>query len=590
VRAAARARAQLCGRHALRLCAIQTNGDEQESIVNWDLIIKSGRVVDGSGLPSFTADVAVRDGKIARVGRIDDGAASIIDADGLVVTPGFIDVHTHYDAQLDWDPTASPSSWHGVTTVIAGNCGFSLAPARPADTDWMALMLSRVEGMSAEALGAGLRWRGGSFGDFWRRLDGRIGVNAGGYVGHSAVRRYVMGDDASLRPARAGEVGAMQELVRQALHDGALGFSSSQLDIHVAHDGREVPSNHAAAEELIALAAVLAEFGRGAIEFIPRSFVEGYNEADRELLRTLARVSGRPVELNTLLPLPASPDGWQRGLEFAREAFRDGLRLHPMFPTNKLGAHFALGSTFLFDEMPSFRQALTLPPAERAQRLREPAVRAQMRAELADPTGRAFVFVWQICVVEAVRDAAHADWIGRSVTDLAQARGADPLDCFLDLSLEENLETQFAIEVPASRTFKEIIGSLVRDPIVMAGSSDAGAHLLSFVGADYTTRLLTEWVPDTLSLEAAVARLTMMPAMVHGLHDRGVIRPGAAADLVVFDPGRLAAGRTRLVTDFPAQSPRFVVDAEGYAATIVNGEVLLDHGRHTGALPGRVLR
>ena len=558
--------------------------------MSWDLVIKSGRVVDGTGMPSFTADIAVRGGRIACVGRVNEGAARVIDADGLIVAPGFIDVHTHYDAQLDWDPTASPSSWHGVTTVIAGNCGFTLAPARPGDTEWLAQMLSRVEGMSAEALGAGLRWQGGGFGDFWRRLDGRVGINAGAYVGHSAVRRYVMGDDASQRAARADEIGAMQALVRQAMREGALGFSSSQLDIHVAHDGREVPSNHAAPEELIALCSVLAEFGHGAIEFIPRSFVEGYNAADRELMRTMYRVSGRPIELNTLTPLPAAPDGWQHSLEFARAAFRDGMRLHPMFPTNKLSAHFALASTFLFDEMPSFRAALTLPPAARERRLREPAVRQQMRAELADPSGRAFVFVWQIVIVESVRDAAHAHWVGRSVSELAEEQGADPLDCFLDMALAEDLTTQFVVGMPPSETFEQMIATLISDPIVMAGSSDAGAHLLSFVGADYTTRLLSEWVPKTLSLEAAVSRLTLMPATVHGLHDRGTIRAGAAADLVLFDPTRLAAGSTHLVNDFPAASPRFVVDAEGYVATIVNGQVVLENGQHTGALPGQIIR
>jgi len=474
--------------------------------------------------------------------------------------------------------------------VLAGNCGFTLAPARFGDTDWLALMLSRVEGMAAEALAEGLRWKGGGFGDFWRRLDGRIGVNAGGYVGHSAVRRYVMGDEASVRAARAHEVGQMQELVRQAMREGALGFSSSQLDIHVAHDGREVPSNHAAPEELIALAGVLAEFGHGAIEFIPRSFVEGYNPADRELLRALARVSGRPVELNTLTPLPADPDGWHKSLVFARQAFADGLRLHPMFPTNKLCAHFALDSTFLFDELPSFRAALTLPPSEREQRLRDPAVRARMREELADPTGRAFVFIWQIVMVESVRNAAHADWVGRSVSELAEARNADPLDTFLDCALADGLATQFGVGMPPSQTFDDLIATLLRDPIVVAGSSDAGAHLLSFVGADYTTRLLSEWVPKVLTLEEAVARLTMFPAMIHGIADRGVIRPGAAADLVLFDPTRLAAGQTRLAADFPAGSKRFVVDAEGYVATLVNGQVLLEHGEYTGALAGQVLR
>ena len=214
----------------------------------FDLVIRGGRVVDGSGMPGFSADVAIREGRIARIGRVTDAAKRVIDADGAVVTPGFIDVHTHYDVQLDWDPLASPSCTHGVTTVLTGNCGFTLAPAKPADVPWLAAMLSRVEGMSKQALAAGFRFGGGSFAEFWQRHEGRLGVNAGGYVGHSAVRRFAMGDDASEREATQGEIAAMQELVRQAMREGALGFSTSQLDIHVGDDGREVPSNHASAE------------------------------------------------------------------------------------------------------------------------------------------------------------------------------------------------------------------------------------------------------------------------------------------------------------------------------------------------------
>jgi len=558
--------------------------------MSWDLLVKGGRVVDGTGMPPFAADVGVRQGRIAAIGRLAGAARRTIDADGCVVTPGFIDVHTHYDAQLDWDPTASPSSWHGVTTVIAGNCGFTLAPARPEDCEWLAQMLSRVEGMSPAALSAGLRWRGGSFGEFWSRVEGRLGVNAGGYVGHSAVRRFVMGDAASERRATAEEITEMQELVRAAMREGALGFSSSQLDIHVAHDGREVPSNHASPEEVVALASVLGEFGHGALEFIPRSFVGGIDPADRELLLAMYRAAGRPIEIQTLNVLPADPDGWRKTLEFAHEAWRQGARLHPMFSTNKIGAHLALDSTFLFDEMPSFRETLTLPAPEREGRLRDPAVRGRMRRELGDPTGRAFVFTWNVLSVEAVSDPCHAAWVGRTIADLAEEGGQDPLDCFLDIALAENLTTQFELGMPPSDYFRQVTAAQLRDPIVMAGSSDAGAHLLSFVGADYTTRLLAEWVPDTLSLEAAVHRLTLAPATVHGLADRGVIREGAAADLVVYDPARLAAGATRLVRDFPARSARYVVESTGYVATVVNGEVFFENGQYIGALPGRVLR
>src|SRR5215470_15002975 len=292
--------------------------------MTFDLIIRGGRVVDGSGAPAVTADVGVRDGRIAAIGRIGSRGAREIDADGLTVTPGFVDVHTHYDVQLDWDPLATPSSWHGVTTVLTGNCGFTLAPARPADVDWLASMLSRVEGMSRAALREGLRFRGGGFADYWKRFDGRLGINAGSYVGHCAVRRFVMGDDASERRATPDEVAAMQALVRQAMREGALGFSTSQLDIHVGEDGREVPSNHADRAEIVALCAVLAEFDRGAVEIIPRSFGCGYDEADRAMLMDICRVSGRPVELNVLLPTYTNPMSWRQTLDFVHEAATQG--------------------------------------------------------------------------------------------------------------------------------------------------------------------------------------------------------------------------------------------------------------------------
>jgi N-acyl-D-aspartate/D-glutamate deacylase len=494
--------------------------------MGFDLVLKGGRVVDGTGMPAYTADVAVQGGRIAGIGRIDAPATRVIDADGLTVTPGFIDVHTHYDVQLDWDPLATPSSWHGVTTVLAGNCGFTLAPARPEDVPWLAAMLSRVEGMSIAALREGLRFRGGGFADFWSRYEGRLGVNVGSYVGHSAVRRFVMGDDASERTATAAEIEQMKELVRRALREGAIGFSSSQLDIHVGDDGREVPSNHAAPEEIVALCSVLAEFGRGAIEFIPRSFAQGYDENDRRLLLDMYRVSGRPIELNLLSPLPASPMGWQTTLDFVHEAFREGIRLHPMFATNKLGAHLTLADTFLFDELPSFRDALVLPEPERSRRLRDRALRDRIRHEMATIKDRAVFFTWDALRIEAVRDDAHRELVGRFVDDVARERGVDPLDAFLDLSLAEDLRMQFALETPPAGIdfIRHVTRTGVQDPIVVAGSSDGGAHLLSFVGADYTTRLLAEWVPEALTLEAAVSRLTMMPAMIHGIHDRGVLR------------------------------------------------------------------
>ncbi len=553
-----------------------------------DLVVKGGLVVDGSGAPGRVADVAIEGERIREVGHHSAAARRTLDADGLVVAPGFIDVHTHYDAQLHWDPRASPSSWHGVTTVLCGNCGFTLAPARPEDCEWLARMLSRVEGMAPEALAEGLDWSGGGFGDFWSRLAPGLGVNAGGYVGHSAIRRFVMGDEASERAARPDEIERMRDALRAAMREGALGFSSSPLDIHVAHDGREVPSNFAAPDELIALAGVLREFAPASLEFIPRSFVEGYSPEDRELVLEMARRSGCGVELNTLASLPANPQSWRQSMDFAHEAAEQGLEVHPMFASNRQAAYFALGSTFLFDELPGFRETLTRPEPERSRRLRDPGVRRRLREDLA--RARSFSPHWAICRVEAVRDAAHADWIGRTVTELAEARGCDPFDCFLDLSLEEDLETTFVMAAPPSPQSRAIKEAMIRDPLLTAGSSDAGAHLLSLIGVDYTTRLLCDWTPDPLPLEQAVARLTSVPADQHGLVDRGRVRPGAFADLVVFDPARLGVGATRLVRDFPAKSSRLVVDAEGYVASVVNGAVVREHGEPTDALAGHWLR
>jgi len=301
-------------------------------------------------------------------------------------------------------------------------------------------------------------------------------------------------------------------------------------------------------------------------------------------------VSGRPIELNTLVPLPHQMEGWRRGVDFCRESFRQGLRLHPMFAVNELGAHFSVDTTFLFDEMPTWRATLCLRGAERTRRLADPAVREVLLAELANPAGRAFVFVWQVVFVETVSKPEHERFVDMHLADVAEAVGKTPLDAFLDMALAEDLTTQFRVGAPKDRGRDAATAELVRDPICMAGSSDGGAHLLSFTGADYTTRLLSEWSPDPLTLEQAVSKLTMVPAVVHGIADRGVIREGAAADLVVFDQSRLRCTATRLVHDFPAGAGRYVVGAEGYVATVVNGEVVFEHGRHTGALPGTVLR
>ncbi|HPG24131.1 MAG TPA: amidohydrolase family protein [Myxococcota bacterium] len=558
----------------------------------WDLVIKNGTIIDGTGLPGFKADLAIRDGRIERIGRVEGDALRTVDAEGRIVAPGFIDVHTHYDVQLDWDPIASPSMQHGVTTVLTGNCGFTLYPAKPEDVGWLAGMLTRVEGMSKEALAEGFKWHGGDFAQYWARLEGKLGLNVGGYVGHCAVRRMVMGDEASERAASAEEIEAMQGLVRQAMAQGAVGFSTSQLDLHVGEDGRGVPSNFATPEEIVALCAVLAEFPHGVIEIIPRSHAEGHDEKDRALLLEMARASGKAIELGPLSPAADHPMGWENTIRFVREAREQGVRLHPQFSTQKLTIHLRLNDTFVFDELPSWCEVLTKPLDEACRLLRDPAVRARMRHDVATIPRTAPIDLATL-EVEHVRDEANRELLGRTVQELIDAgHPGDALDVFLDVSLREELGVGWTARAPeiAKQFMHHVVTSSIQEPLVMSGSSDGGAHLASFVGADYTTKLLTDHVPGVLSLEQAIWRLTGMPAAVHGLVDRGTIRVGAKADVVVIDLDRLEAGEHEVRADFPGGTERWFVDARGYDMVIVNGVPVMEQGKHTGALPGEVLR
>jgi len=555
-----------------------------------DLLIKGGRVVDGTGHGGYTADVEIIDGRISRIGRITDAARQVIDADGLVVTPGFIDIHTHYDAQLYFEPTASPSSWHGVTTVLTGNCGFTLAPSKPGDVPWLVNMLSRVEGMSYDALIEGVAFRGGSFASYLDGLDGRLGVNMALFAGHAPIRRAVMGAAASERAATAAEIEHMVVMLRQAMREGAVGFSTSQLDIHADHEGKPVPPNLAEANELIALSKVLGEFDQGIIEFLPRSGSEGYSPADRALMRAMCVASAKPMNVNPLTRFPANPEAWRVSLDFVEEAQREGHRIHPMFMVNIKGIHFALESTFVLDEMLSFRRVLTLPFDERVVALRDPATRQQLHREFADPTGRSLIFGWDEVKIASASDPAHHEWIGRSVADLAKRDGVDGLDWLIDAALSEQLETVFVWERKPDPLITETTHAIIRHPLTMAGSSDGGAHLQTFCGADYTTRLFTDMVPGVLSLEQAVSRLTLQPAVLHGLWDRGMLRPGAYADINVLDPQELGVEPIRFARDFPTGASRLIFGARGYHQMVVNGELLMDGGKHTGALPGRTLR
>jgi N-acyl-D-aspartate/D-glutamate deacylase len=559
-----------------------------------DLLIKGAEIVDGTGMPGYVGDVAVKDGRIEKVGRLAGASAvKVIDADGLILTPGFVDVHTHYDAQLHFESSASPSSWHGVTTVLTGNCGFALSPAKPEDLPWLVLMLAKVEGMSAEALEAGVDFRGGSVGDFMANLDGRIGVNMAYYIGHSAVRRWVMGKEASERAATPDEIVQMAALVDQGMSQGAVGFSTSQLDVHADHEGKPIPSNLASPEEILALTTVLASYDEGILEHLCQSFAVGYDQADRDLLRAMAETSGgKALHVNPLLRFTNAPEAWRDCLSVLEQYSRDGLRVYPMASANPKGLHVSLADTGMLDEMPTFRAALAGTIEERKAALSRPEVRDALRAEFDDPGHlRQLAFGWTGFRVVGVRDEAHNSWLDKTVAELAQERNADPMDTFLDLSAEEDLETIFIIDRPVTQEDHDVIAELLRHPLTTPGSSDGGAHVNTFCGADYTTRILTEYAGEEgFSFEDAIRKLTSVPAMTVGLWDRGVVRPGAAADLLLLDKDNLGVGPARLDREFPTGAPRLVFDETGYQATIVGGQVVIDDGKPTGATPGTVLR
>jgi len=396
-----------------------------------------------------------------------------------------------------------------------------------------------------------------------------------------------MGEAASWREARADEVEAMAALLRAGLDEGAIGFSTSQLDIHADHEGRPVPPNLASAEEIVALSAVLGEYSHGVLQCLPRSGSADFDADDRALLLAMARAADKPLHIQPLSRFPAHPELWREVLSFCERAAEEGLRILPMSMINVKQIHFSFADTFMFDEMPTFRSTLTLEPTARAQKLREPETRDALRREVDEPGDRSFLFAWEEISLAVSK---RQDLVGQNAAQLARAFDSHPLDAVLDLSLEEALETVWVWERSPHPENETVRAAITTHPLTLPGSSDGGAHLATFCGADYTTRCLAELVPEVLSLEAAVSLLSTQPAEVCGLRDRGVIRPGARADLVLFDLEGLEVPPIRWARDLPKGAGRFVFDAAGYAARLVGGEVVLRNGEPTGATPGEAIR
>jgi N-acyl-D-aspartate/D-glutamate deacylase len=560
-----------------------------------DMVIRGATVCDGTGAPARRVDVALAGGRIEAVGDVSAKGAAVLDADGLVCAPGFIDLHTHYDCQLFWDASASPSPWHGVTTVVMGNCGFTLAPCKPEHRETLMRLLSFVEGMPLDTLRAALPWSWESFPSFLDALDRNgVGPNVAAFVGHSAVRVAVMGADAVERAATAEEVAAMQAIVREAMAAGALGFSTSLAPTHFfADDDKPAPSRVATTEEFHALAAVLREAAHGVIEVAPQAIVASADDRMAEQARYAewARVSGKPVAWAPLFQSPYQPGSALGILDAAARFQAEGVQVVPQVGCRPLELRFDFATPgFGLDQNPLWRPFMQLPRDERRRRFADPAFRTELRERSGGGFKLSLAAAWERLVLRLPAGAANARWQDRSLAEIAAGTGADPVDAFCDTVLAGDLEDQWGALI--FNVDETEMAAMLRHPAGVLALSDAGAHMDTLCDQGFTTWLLGHWVRERrlLGLEEAVRLLTSVPAGRYGLANRGRLAPGCAADVVLFDPARVGTRRTELVRDLPQGQRRLLQGADGVVHVFVNGEAVVRDGTPTTSRPGRVLR
>jgi N-acyl-D-aspartate/D-glutamate deacylase len=552
----------------------------------FDLVVRGGTLVDGTGAPARKGDLGIRGGKIAALGEVKGSAARTIDASGAVVAPGFVDIHTHYDAQIFWDRMLTISPWHGVTSVVMGNCGFGVAPTRPAHRELIMRTLENVEGMAFAALAAGLgaEWPFETFPQYLDSIASRgSAINVGALVGHTPVRLYVMGEEATERAATEDEVVQMERIVAEALAAGAIGFATSKSATHVGWAGRPVPSRAAELSEIERLAATLGEAGHGILQatigrgFFTPEFAE------------LARKIHRPISWTALLAGALGPDGHRKVLDDHLSLQRQGLQVYPQVACRPLNFEFQFKAPFPYESMQIFAPVSAADFAGKKKLYADPAFRAAFRerGERGGIAGR-----WSNTVVSSY--APDPSLEERNVAELAAERGVHPVDLVLDLALATELEARFRIAV--MNTDESAVAELLAHPSVVLGLSDAGAHASQLCDGCFSTHLLSHWVREkrVLSLEQAVRLLTSRSAEVFGIHDRGRLAEGLAGDVAIFDPDTVGCSELRRVRDLPAGQDRLIADAHGVRAVIVNGTVLREEGRDSvspdGPLPGKVLR
>jgi N-acyl-D-aspartate/D-glutamate deacylase len=562
-----------------------------------DLVLKGGTVIDGSGRPPCETDVVIRGDRIATVGPYAGDAAEVIDARGLLVTPGFIDVHTHLDAQLTWDPLGQPSCWHGVTSVVVGNCGVGFAPCKPADRDYLMFLMEGVEDVPRSAMAAGMRWEWGGVGDYLTALARNgLGPNVGTYVAHAPLRVFAMGErGASDAPPTDAELEVMRVAVDEALAAGALGVSTGRTTMHRTPAGDPVPGTFAERRELLALAEPLGRRGAGIFQAVPYGAAgeaAGGFARDLEDLVWLARTTKRPVSV-LLSQARQYPDVWQDSLSRVEAAVRDGARIVPQVAPRSIG--LLLGPKGLLSPLllfPAAGELLDLPAAEACARLRDPALRAGLAASV-DPNGEimaGMASLDRLFLLERGGVGSYVTAPERSVAGMAAARGVSPGEVMLEALVESEMQRLFLIAI--YNWDLEAVRAMLLHPLTVPGLGDAGAHTSQTCDVGVPTFMLAYWVRErrVLLLEAAVRKLTFDPASVWGLAGRGLVREGCFADLNLIDLARLDLELPEVRHDLPGGAVNLSQRATGIRATIVNGRVLVRDGVHTGALPGRVLR
>ena len=574
-----------------------------------DLVIRAGTVVDGTGREPFTGDVAIKDGKIAAVGRDVGQAKREIDADGLTVTPGWVDVHTHYDGQVSWDPLLAPSLWHGVSTIVMGNCGVGFAPAAPERREWLISLMEGVEDIPGPALHAGMPWSWESFPEYLDALARMPRtLDVGGQIAHGAVRAYVMGErGAANEPATEEDAKKMAAIVAQAVEAGALGFSTSRTLVHTGTDGRVVPGTFATEAELVTIARGIRSTGRGLMEAVLRG-VAGEDAADMgvlvretQMLRRIAKATGCPITF-LLAQHNAEPRQWREQLAECEAAAQEGVPLRPQVFARPVNILFSFQGENPFQYLPSYAPLKNASLAERVAALRDPGLRARLLSE-KDPntTGMSLLYqndqVWQ----RTYPLGSPLDYTPKAETSIAARAEREqrrPLEVVYDLLLqnEGKIFLMFAV-AGYSEGNPDALHAMLKHPMTSLGGSDAGAHLRQIVDASVHTYMLTHWVRDEavgspyhLPLETVVKKLTLDGARLYGLSDRGTLTAGKKADVNLIDLPNLQLDLPEMVYDMPAGMPRLMQTAKGYVATLVAGEAVQENGVETGARPGTVLR